>query len=268
MQLKPGEFEESEPIAVPSSLRLKTKKAMVTMFRRLPKLDRPTDEETYEDCCDNVYELLTIQRSDEGWKCMKIIGQRVSPSGEITKEHCETGNSWGSKKCKVCFAEKPRLRPFYKKLQRLSKAMKSRRTKLVKLITQADSDQTRYEKDLELADYKLASAERRCEELDKEYYLFLDRSGQSSMPMGAVLADHTCHARFVEYLTCVRNGENVGEDDDEPLIMFHDEEQEGKKEEIVLSSDDESDTEEERVEKVRSKRSEQDELQIRQLREE
>ena len=245
MQLKPGEYEEAEPIAVPAPLHLKTKKAMVTMFRRLPNLDRPIDEETYEDCCDNVYELLTIQRSDEGWKCMKIIGQSVSPSGQVTKEACETSNAWGSKKCKVCFAEKPRLRPFYKKLQRLSKAMKERRAKLVKLITQADADQTRYEKDLELADYKLEAEGRRREELDKEYYLFLDRSGQSQMPMAAVLADHTCHARFVEYLTCIRNGESVGEDDDEPLIMFHDEEPVEKKEEVVLSSDDESDTEEE-----------------------
>ena len=254
MTLKPGEVEESEPIAVAGPIRLKTKRAMVTMYRRLPELDRPVDEDTYELCCDNVYELTTIQKSEEGWVCQNVLGATVSPSGEVNKEFCETSNNWGSKKCRVCFALKPKLRPFFKKLQRLSKSMKARRKKLVDLVTQADKDQTRYEKDLELADYKLKAAYRRREELDKEYYMFLDRSGQSMNPMAAVLADHTCHARFVEFLTCVRNGESVGEDDDEPLIMFHDEAPpEEKKEEVEPSSDEESDTEEERVEKVRKR---------------
>lgn len=99
---------------------------------------------------------------------MKQIGQRNTPEGGIVKEYCETANGWGVRKCKVCFAAQPKMRPFYKKLQRLSAAMKARRKELVEQVTQADADQTRYEKDLALADYKLAAAQRRKDELDKE----------------------------------------------------------------------------------------------------
>ena len=141
--LKPGEYEKAEYMAVPGPIKLKTKRAQVTLYRRLPKLDRPADEDAYEDACDNVYELTTVQETDEGWMCMAVLGRRVNPDGSYKKELCETPNGWGAKKCKVCMADKPRLRPFYKKLQKTSRAMKARRAELVQLVTKADADQTR-----------------------------------------------------------------------------------------------------------------------------
>jgi hypothetical protein len=62
LTLKPGEFEVTEKVAVDSALQLRTKKAMVTLYRRMPFLDRPDDEQTYVDCCELVYELTTIQK--------------------------------------------------------------------------------------------------------------------------------------------------------------------------------------------------------------
>ena len=248
--LHPGEYEAAEELAVPGPLKLKTKKAAVTMFRRLPDLDRPSDEEAYEVACDNVYELTTIQKADEGWMCQNVLGQRNNPDGTFVKELCNTGNNWGAKKCKVCFAAKPRLRPFYKKLQRLSSAMKSRREELVEHIRRADKDQTRYEKDIELANFKLDASRRRREELEKEYYLFVERSGHSSHPMVAILSSHDCHSKFLEYLTCIANGELVGEDDDEPELVFRDEPTTPS---AADNGDDHSDEEDERcVQRSRS----------------
>jgi len=183
---------------------------------------------------------------------MRVIGQRNSPDGKIVRELCETPNGWGVKKCKVsasrpasasfppslftpclwrvcgeltalltprflpqvCFAPPPRLRPFFKKLQRLSSAMKTRRKELVEQVAQADADQTRYEADVELADYKLAADQRRRDELDKEFSMFMARSGFASSPMLSVLHNKVSHSRFVEYLTCLQTGEPTTEEEE------------------------------------------------------
>ena len=74
--LQDGESEASMPVAVVGPVRLKTKKAHETLFRSMPKLDRPMDERAYLAACEQVYELIVIQSPpDEGWFCQKRIGQ-------------------------------------------------------------------------------------------------------------------------------------------------------------------------------------------------
>ena len=53
--------------------------------------------------------------------------------------------------------------------------------------------------------------------------MFIERSGFASSPMLAVLQDKTCHAKFVEFLTCLAAGESVGEDDEDFEVNFQDE---------------------------------------------
>ena len=74
-----------------------------------------------------------------------------------------------------------------------------------------------------LAEFKLEASQRRRDELEKEYYFFLERSGHGNHPMEAVLHNVACNSRFLDFLRCLAAGESVGEDDDEPEITFADE---------------------------------------------
>ena len=60
--LKPGEHEVAEKIAVIGPIQLRTKKSMVTMFRRMPKLDRPDDEQVSPQTRRPRVPLRTLKR--------------------------------------------------------------------------------------------------------------------------------------------------------------------------------------------------------------
>ena len=124
---------------------------------------------------DKVYSLITVVPNTQTWLCSLSIGKKVSPEGKITMDYCNTTNeTYKNRTWKVCLRDQAKKRQFYKDLGRIGAGMKVRRAELVEQVTRADRDQTRYEKDMELAHFKLASKARRRAELQKEFDMFME----------------------------------------------------------------------------------------------